>query len=146
MGKVTSYDREKMSEAVLNNMVSGMSLRKASIAAGITAQTFLRWCDEDSVLAERYAHAREELIERMADELLEISDRPVGTTDSGATDSGAVQDKRLQVDTRKWLLSKLAPKKYGEKVTVAGDENSPLKIERIERVVVDSTATRVKDE
>ena len=31
-------------------------------------------------------------------------------------DSTAVQRNRLRVDTRKWLLSKLAPKKYGDKV------------------------------
>lgn len=52
----------------------------------------------------------------MADEIMEISDAPVGSTQTGATDSGAVQKQRLQVDTRKWLLSKLLPKKYGEKV------------------------------
>ena len=30
------------------------------------------------------------------------------------TDSGAVQKQRLQIDTRKWILSKLLPKKYGD--------------------------------
>ena len=29
-------------------------------------------------------------------------------------DSGAVQKQRLQIDTRKWILSKLLPKKYGD--------------------------------
>lgn len=32
-------------------------------------------------------------------------------------DSTAVQRNRLRVDARKWLLSKMAPKKYGDKVT-----------------------------
>ena len=32
-------------------------------------------------------------------------------------DSTAVQRNRLRVDARKWLLSKLAPKKYGDKLT-----------------------------
>ena len=76
------------------------------------------------------------MIEHIASETLAIADQPAGSTESGATDSGAVQKQRLQVDTRKWLLSKLAPKKYGDRMTLAGDEDSPLKIEKIERVVV----------
>jgi hypothetical protein len=46
-----------------------------------------------------------------------------------------VQKQRLQVDTRKWLLSKLAPKKFGDKIEVSGDPANPL-VQRIERVVV----------
>jgi hypothetical protein len=33
-------------------------------------------------------------------------------------------------------ILKLAPKKYGDKIEVSGDADNPLKIERIERVVV----------
>jgi hypothetical protein len=71
----------------------------------------------------------------MASDLLDIADRPVGSTESGGTDSGAVADKKVQIDTRKWLLSKLAPKKYGDKIEVSGDPSNPL-VQRIERVVV----------
>jgi hypothetical protein len=76
------------------------------------------------------------LIEHIASETIEIADAPVGSTDSGSTDSGAVQKQRLQVDTRKWLLARLAPKKYGDKLELAGDPERPLAIERIERVVI----------
>ena len=61
--------------------------------------------------------AKEVLIERMAAETLAIADAPVGLTDRGTMDSGAVQKQRLQVDTRKWLLSKLAPERYGGRIT-----------------------------
>jgi hypothetical protein len=96
----------------------------------------MRWVSDDAALANRYARAREELIELMAQDLLEIADAPVGSTDSGSTDGGAVQKQKLQIDTRKWLLSKLAPKKYGEKLEVSGDAANPIAIQRIERVVV----------
>ena len=33
------------------------------------------------------------------------------------TDSEAIQRSKLRVDTRKWAMSKLAPKKYGDKIT-----------------------------
>ncbi len=56
-------------------------------------------------------------MERMAAETLAIADAPVGITERGTTNSGAVQKQRLQVDTRKWMLSKLAPKRNGDRVT-----------------------------
>jgi hypothetical protein len=37
-------------------------------------------------------------------------------------------DKRLRVDTLKWLMSKLAPKRYGERLLVAGDADSPIQL------------------
>lgn len=114
--KPGSPERAAVAEVVLQGMNGGLSCFKACQAAGVPHNTFLRWVDDDPQLADRYAGARHNLIERMANELLDISDAPVPTTDSGATDSGAVQDKRLRVDTRKWLLSKLAPKKYGDKI------------------------------
>lgn len=39
-----------------------------------------------------------------------------------------VERSRLQIDARKWLASKLAPKKYGDKLELAGDPLSPLVI------------------
>lgn len=97
-------------------MTEGNSLRSSCRQAGVPIGTFLLWVSKDSALAEQYAHAREILLEHLAEDTLEISDAPVGSTSSGATDAGAVAKQKLQVDTRKWLLSKLAPKKYGDKV------------------------------
>lgn len=128
--------KAELCEAVIEGMQGGLSCFKACQAAGVNHSTFMRWVSDDSALANRYARAREELIELMAQDLLEIADAPVGSTDSGSTDGGAVQKQKLQIDTRKWLLSKLAPKKYGEKLEVSGDAANPIAIQRIERVVV----------
>ena len=131
-----SPDRRKIADLVFAGMRSGMSAFKACQDAGVNQSTFNLWLNQDAELAEEYARAREDLIEYIASETIAIADQPVGSTDNGSTDSGAVQKQRLQVDTRKWLLSKLAPKKFGDKLTLTGDEDSPLKIEKIERVVV----------
>lgn len=134
------YDREAVSAAVLLGMtVGGLSATKACEAAGVPIGTFLLWVSEDKELAERYARAREVLIEKMAEDIIEISDAPVGSTDNGATDSGAVQKQKLQVDSRKWLLSKLAPKKYGDKLELSGDQANPIAITEIKRTIVDPT-------
>jgi hypothetical protein len=58
------------------------------------------------------------MIERLADEVMELADAPVPTLDNGATDPGLVRQRQLQVDTRKWFLSKLAPKIYGDRLDV----------------------------
>jgi hypothetical protein len=135
---VGSPERQQIADQVLSGMSGGLSTFKACEAAQTPHSTFLLWVSQDPLLADRYARAREDLIEHMAAETLAIADAPVGSTDNGSTDSGAVAKQRLQVDTRKWLLSKLAPKKYGDKVTLAGDAENPVMIERIDRVIIDT--------
>jgi len=96
----------------------GISLRKASARHQISPQTFLRAVAANPALAEQYDRARVALIDRLADEVLELADAPVPTLDNGATDNGLVRQRQLQVDTRKWFLSKLAPKIYGDRLDV----------------------------
>ena len=84
----------------------GLSLRQACQQLGISKPFVLDWLKEDEVFATQYEYAREQLLEFQADNILTIAD--------GATPETA-QAARLQVDARKWLLSKLLPKKYGDK-------------------------------
>ena len=132
-----SPERAAIAERVLTAMSEGpaMSANEATKMQGLPLSTWCLWCEQDPALAERYARAREDLIERIAQQTIEIADAPVGTTDRGGMDSAAVQTQRLQVDTRKWLLSKLAPKRYGEKLELSGDPAAPL-VSRIERAIV----------
>ena len=53
--------------------------------------------------------AREERADRLFEELFEIADKP-------CTNQVEVQQQRNRLDTRKWALSKLAPRKYGDRV------------------------------
>jgi hypothetical protein len=125
--------KEELIQKILDGMANdGLSCFKACVAAGVPNSTFMRWVDADANLAERYTRAREDLIERIATETIAIADEPVPTTQSGSTDTGAVQKQRLQVDTRKWLLAKLAPKKYGERLELAGDKENPLQVQTID--------------
>ncbi len=58
--------------------------------------------------SDQYKFACDIRAENMADELQEIADDK----------EGDVQRDRLRVDTRKWVISKILPKKYGDKVDV----------------------------
>ena len=133
--KPGSPDRRKLADMVLAGMRNGLSTFKACAAVGVHHSTFVGWVGEDAELANNYARAREDLIERIANEVIELSDVDVGMQPDGKKDWAAVQKQKLQVDTRKWLLSKLDPRKYGEKLEVSGDPDNPL-VQRIERVIV----------
>jgi hypothetical protein len=131
--KPGSPERSEIAEKVIKAMDSGMSCFKACQQAGVPMPTFMLWVGQDAELADRYAQARENFVERIAQEVMELSDVDVGETPDGRKDWAAVQKHKLQIDTRKWLLSKLAPKKYGEKLEISGDDKSPL-VHRIELI------------
>ncbi len=127
--------QQKITE-VLSGMRNGLSLRQSSENANVKAQTFLSWVDQDKDLSEQYARARSDMIDKIADDIIKIADEEMIPTGEGKVDSAMVQKQRLRVDTRKWLLSKMAPKKYGDKLELSGDEQAPVSIQRIERVIV----------
>jgi hypothetical protein len=129
-------EKEKKITEVLAGMRNGLSLRQSSENANVKAQTFLSWVDQDKDLSEQYARARSDMIDKIADDIIKIADEEMIPTGEGKVDNAMVQKQRLRVDTRKWLLSKLAPKKYGDKLELTGDDKSPLTIQRIERVIV----------
>jgi len=126
-------------ESILKMLHDGPaeSLADACRRSSVTVGQFLSWIEKDAGdLKERYARARIALLDRMAEGLIEIADDHPGTLPNGAIDSGFVAHQKLRIDTRKWLLSKLAPKKYGDKIEVSGDAENPIAIKTIERVVV----------
>ena len=70
-----------------------------------TARTVYRWLRTHDNFCQNYTRAKEDQADYLAEECLDIAD--------DATIEPA--DKRIRVDTRKWLASKFQPKKYGEK-------------------------------
>ena len=91
---------------------------------------------ENSGFADRYRRARESLLDVYADEVITIADD--GTTDyiiktgrNGheymAVDQEHIQRSRLRVESRKWLLSKLRPEEYGDKMAVDVDTKLTVK-------------------
>lgn len=70
--------------------------------------TVMKWLRERPEFADQYARAREEQAESYADEIVQIAD-----------DEPDPAKARVRVDARKWVASKLKPKKYGERATVS---------------------------
>lgn len=97
--------------------------------------TVYRWLadPEKQDFCRMYARAREVAAERFADEMVGIAD----SVRSGST-SEEVQAARLAIDTRKWIAAKHSPRKYGDKIAVGGDTESPLKVfHQVAYVIVD---------
>jgi len=112
-------NRAEIAQMVLDSMVGGASMRQSCIKAGIGASTWIDWVTDDRELGERYARAREGLLDAMVDQILTLADAPVPLLDNGATDPGLVRQRQLQIDARRWILSKLAPNKYGDRLDVS---------------------------
>ncbi len=92
-----------------------------------------RWLAIHQSFRDNYAIACEARMSAMAEEILEISDD--GSNDSyldedgkARTDWDVIGRSRLRVDTRKWLMARMAPKKYGDKILqeVTGADGAPL--------------------
>jgi hypothetical protein len=73
----------------------------------VDAATVYRWLEKHESFRDMYARARVILYEHWADEIGDIADL------ENETD---VNRARLRVDARKWLLSKMLPRKYGERL------------------------------
>lgn len=110
--------------AVFADMREGLSLRKSCAKNGIVHSTFISWIDADKGLADQYARARAQMLDMQAELLDEIGER-AASADSAVEVAGL----RLLSDNRKWLLSKLASKKYGDKVIHAGDAENPVQVQ-----------------
>lgn len=111
---------EEQAAQVCDHVSDGKSARKACELVGVSLTTFLRRCDNDKALAEQYTRARATGTDVEFERLAELQEQPPQYGPSGAVDAGWVAWKRLQVDTKKWELSKKAPKKYGERLELDG--------------------------
>jgi hypothetical protein len=85
--------------------------------------TVLRWLGEHEEFRDKYQYAREMQSDLMAESILDIADHTKDDTlydDDGNPYENKewVNRSKLRVDARKWFASKLAPKKYGDKVDV----------------------------
>ena len=115
--------------------MSGESLRKICELEGMPAKgTIYVWLVRHPEFQDRYAKARQTQFERWAEEIIDIADGEPMIDINPVTGEEAViksdpQRDRLRVDTRKWLLSKLLPKQYGDKLELSGNKEAPLTVQ-----------------
>ena len=109
IGRPTDYTKD-MADKICEKISGGLSLRAICAEPGMPARgTVYCWLIENADFQDQYARAREEQADSFADEIIDIAD-------SVAPETGEVAKAKLQIDARKWKASKMAPKKYGDKV------------------------------
>ncbi|WNZ54796.1 hypothetical protein QT397_18195 [Microbulbifer sp. MKSA007] len=127
MARPTLYS-EEIAVSICTLLAEGLSLREVCAHDGMPDKsTVIRWLATNSEFCDQYAQAKEVSTFVMAEELLEIADDSSNDyMDRQARDGSVeevlnpenIQRSRLRVDTRKWLMEKLKPKKYGQKLDI----------------------------
>jgi hypothetical protein len=145
-GRQWTY-RPEIADEIIERLAEGESLATICQDAHMPPQSTVKMWALDRpppgdgeggalTFADRYARARLLGYETLADQVILISDEPIMF--EGAPDNAMVQHARLRAESRKWMLSKMLPKQFGDKVTaeLVGDADRPL-VTRIELVPVD---------
>ncbi|MEQ4988038.1 DNA packaging protein [Proteus sp. fly-1089] len=120
-GRPSSYMPE-VAEDICKLLMEGESLRQICKRPSLPAiSTVMEWLQKHEEFREQYARAREIQAELLAEEIIEIADDSSGDVivdDDGKeqTNHERVARSRLRVDARKWYASKLAPKRYGDRI------------------------------
>jgi hypothetical protein len=144
-GRPTKFNRE-LAQEILDGIASGATLRQVARKANLNQETIMSWVrggatGENGLIwfSEHWAKAMEVRAEIKAFEIEDIADdgsndwylkESKNGEDGGwpAFDQEHYQRSKLRVETRKWILSKLMPKKYGDKLQHTGEEGGAIQI------------------
>lgn len=141
-GRPTAYTAELAAE-ILERLSTGESLRAICKGEHMPDErTVRRWVvDNVGEFSPQYMRARDIALDMMADDILEIADtqeigltiteKPTGTE---SRKGDMIEHRRLRIDTRKWYLSKLAPKRYGDKVELSGPNGGAIPVKIVDDI------------
>lgn len=118
MGRPSEFS-EEVAEEIIGGLMEGKSLVQVCDADGMpNRRTVMRWMEGNADFASRCARAREMQADLMDDKISELIE--------SVTPESAPAD-RVKLSALQWRASKLAPKKYGDRL----DLNHSGAIERI---------------
>lgn len=138
MGRPSAYS-DDIAAIICERIADGESLRSICAGEGMPSKSMvMRWLSQHADFRDQYAHAREAQADALFDEMLDIADdsrndwiekRGTDGQVAGWQENGeAIRRSQLRIDTRKWMASKLLPKKYGDKQQLehSGVDGAPL--------------------
>lgn len=147
-GRPEIYTQD-LADRICDQLADGDSLRTVCKEKWAPSkQTVFKWMRTNAEFLSQYARAKQEAADAFIEEMQDIADD--GSNDwmlsnkpnnPGWVENGeAMQRSRLRVDTRKWIASKLKPKKYGDKLELASDPTSPFVVQVVK--YADDTSTK----
>jgi hypothetical protein len=126
--------RQRIMSLICALMAEGQSLRRicASVEGMPKHSTVCGWLIDNKPLADQYARARDILSDYNFDGVQDLAaDIVKKYLAEGWEPKDAVKMAHLEVDKEKWRISKMAPKKYGDKIeqTLQNPDGSALTIQ-----------------
>jgi len=116
---MTIYDYQKVWQYILEQIANGRTL--TSIVAEQDMPSYA-WCTlqlrNDSALKARYEEATDSRVEFMASEFIDLADSQMPDGLDGPAQSAWVQQLKLKLWARTWVMSKLKPRTYGDRLEV----------------------------
>jgi CRISPR/Cas system-associated endonuclease Cas3-HD len=138
MARPTNYTEEQADLICEKIATSNFSMKSICEQLDIPVGTVLAWLHREPTFQEKYARAKEMQADLLAEEILDIADDGSndfmtivkGDQEYEVENKEFVNRSRLRVDSRKWIASKLKPKKYGDRITqeITGANGGPLQI------------------
>ena len=131
---------EELASEICRRLYLGESARQICRGDDMPVMsTLMKWLTEPDKIAfsEQYARARDCQADFYADEIIDIADE-LGE----GVDSNAINIARLRIDSRKWKVARMSPRKYGDKQqidhTSSDDSFRPTIIKLIAEPLPDS--------
>lgn len=130
-GRPTVYT-EDYANTICERISNGETLRAICRDLGLSHSTVIEWTLNNKTFADQYTQARLKQADAYADMILDE-----------AFNAHDAQIGRLRVDALKWVASKLAPKRYGDRVEIESKSEQAITIQfqipgRVERVQLES--------
>ena len=129
----------EIAESILERLAAGESLREICQSENMPSESAVRkWVQQDTgSFGAQYTRVRDIGLDCQNDYALAVAKDPATPVDRA----------RLIVETLKWRLAKMAPKRYGDRLELAGDAANPLTIavEYIQRSQVDRAPDGIID-
>ena len=130
-----NYSEEEIEQKfkiIIDEIESGTPLYKALKKHGPQTSTWYRWVDSSPEKAQEYARACQVRANKIFEDILIISDATADDiiidpdTGQQIVNHNVIARDKLRTDNRKWMLSKMFPKKYGDKLELYGDPENPI--------------------
>lgn len=155
MGGRSTYTQE-VADEICRRLAEGEALDRIcedtpGFPAASTVRLWVMRNEGGGTFAADYARARELQAHKMAEEIIAIANTPAegavttikadGSTEERRSDM--IEHRRLQVDARKWYLSKVLPKVYGDRLNLehSGTVSIEERIKRAEQRANDARSS-----
>lgn len=131
-GRPTDYTKE-LGDKICSGIAEGKSLKKITEADDSlpTLTTIFNWLRVHKEFLDNYTCAKEQGTEAWHEELTELGEEVIRKSQEvdAKSSNAVVQAYKLKADNMKWSMSKMKPKKYGDKLdmtTNGKDLPSPI--------------------